>query len=265
MKTIILHVVFVLGGLIVFALISPSMAPNDPSRISLADRFRPPCPEYPLGTDALGRCHLSRSLTAARTTIGRGIIASLCSLLGGVLIYCIARLGGRWLGLVVMTVNDALLAVPSIFIVLGLISAKGGADVTAIMGIGLYGVPWWVRFLSHVVPSAYERDFVVATRVAGVRGFRLMCHCVMPCIVPPIMTAFLIRTARFMLLFGTVGFIGFAGFASIPEWGGMLREGIPYLHRAPWLILGPFAGFTICGGILVFSADRISRLSPGDS
>lgn len=265
MRAVISHFIFALVVLVAFALICPSVAPHDPSRLSLTDRFKPPCWEYPLGTDALGRCHLSRSLVAAQTTVIGGLLSSICSLFFGILVCCFSLIGGKWVRIITLTVSDALLSIPSIFIVLSLISVKGASMATAVLGISLSGAPWWIRFLSHIIPSAYEKDFVVATYVAGVRGLRLLFHCVLPCIGAPVMTAFLVRTVRFMLLFGSLGFIGFGGFTSIPEWGGMLKEGIQYLHRAPWLIFGPFAGFSMCGGMLIFCAARISRLFPGGS
>ena len=51
-------------------------APNDPNHVNLTVRLERPCEEYPLGTDHMGRCILSRILYGGRTTVGIVLIGS---------------------------------------------------------------------------------------------------------------------------------------------------------------------------------------------
>ena len=55
--------------LVVIALLAPLLAPNDPYETNLLAAQAGPSPEYPLGTDSLGRCMLSRVLYGARLSI----------------------------------------------------------------------------------------------------------------------------------------------------------------------------------------------------
>ena len=51
-------------------------APNDPDLVDMTIKFLPPCAEYPLGTDNLGRCVLSRLLYGGQTTLGIVLVGS---------------------------------------------------------------------------------------------------------------------------------------------------------------------------------------------
>lgn len=47
-------------------LLAPVFAPNDPMQLNVAHSFAQPDAQYPLGTDELGRCILSRLIYGAR-------------------------------------------------------------------------------------------------------------------------------------------------------------------------------------------------------
>ena len=46
------------------------LAPNAPDKTHILAKYAEPSPEFPLGTDAMGRCELSRLLQGGRTTLG---------------------------------------------------------------------------------------------------------------------------------------------------------------------------------------------------
>ena len=50
-------------------LLAPVFAPNDPMQLNVAHSFAPPAAQYPLGTDELGRCILSRLIYGARASL----------------------------------------------------------------------------------------------------------------------------------------------------------------------------------------------------
>ena len=55
---------------IVIAIVAPAFSPHDPELVNLSQKYAQPDAEYPLGTDQLGRCTLSRLLYGARYSIG---------------------------------------------------------------------------------------------------------------------------------------------------------------------------------------------------
>src|ERR1700753_1411817 len=77
------------GFFVVIALLAPLLAPHDPIEQDLLSAQLPPVwmqggeATFPLGTDSLGRCVLSRLMYAARTAMTVALIAaSLAALIG---------------------------------------------------------------------------------------------------------------------------------------------------------------------------------------
>ena len=48
------------GFIVLIAVFADLIAPSDPARMAIRNRFKPPSFEHPLGTDNLGRSQLSR-------------------------------------------------------------------------------------------------------------------------------------------------------------------------------------------------------------
>ncbi len=64
------------------ALLAPILAPNDPNAVDPLLKYQPPSRQFPLGTDQLGRCELSRLLYGARASLG--LAFPILILLGGI-------------------------------------------------------------------------------------------------------------------------------------------------------------------------------------
>lgn len=67
-----------IGLVLIVALIgifAPFIAPNDPYATDILNKFAGFSQQYPLGTDNLGRCILSRMIYGIRPTLGLGVQA----------------------------------------------------------------------------------------------------------------------------------------------------------------------------------------------
>ena len=60
------------------AVLAPVIVPHDPYAVNLSQKLLPPGAEYPLGTDQLGRCVLSRLMYGARRSLGSALAAAGC-------------------------------------------------------------------------------------------------------------------------------------------------------------------------------------------
>ena len=67
--------VVLLIGLI--GILAPVLAPHDPYATDILNKFAPYSMEYPLGTDHLGRCVLSRLIYGIRPTLGLALLTML--------------------------------------------------------------------------------------------------------------------------------------------------------------------------------------------
>ncbi|MFN5567683.1 MAG: ABC transporter permease, partial [Bradyrhizobium sp.] len=82
--------------LLLIALFAPVIAPHDPAEQDLMSAQLPPAfmrggeAAFPLGTDSLGRCVLSRLMYSARTAVSVALIASLLAAIIGIALGLVA-------------------------------------------------------------------------------------------------------------------------------------------------------------------------------
>lgn len=93
-------------------ILAPLLAPHDPYVTDILDKFAPYSLEYPLGTDHLGRCVLSRLIYGIRPTLGLALLTMLGTIALGALLGVMA---GYFRGVVeeiIMRVVDVMLSFP---------------------------------------------------------------------------------------------------------------------------------------------------------
>lgn len=67
-------------------LFAPILMPHDPLAVDIAKKFSVPSWDYPLGTDHLGRCILSRLLLGIRYSLGSALVIQLVAIVLAILL-----------------------------------------------------------------------------------------------------------------------------------------------------------------------------------
>ncbi|MDR2247639.1 MAG: hypothetical protein LBE17_13375, partial [Treponema sp.] len=83
--------------LALIALTADILEPNNPAKVTLVDKNLPPNETYPLGTDSLGRCILSRILDGAKSSLGIAFMAVGISLIAGSLVGIVSGCTGGFI------------------------------------------------------------------------------------------------------------------------------------------------------------------------
>lgn len=138
-KRIVLSVVF-LVLIIGIALFAESLAPNDPYQNNLMVRLQGSSEVYPLGTDAMGRCNLSRLLVAAKTTLSIGLQVSCWSILLGVSVGCLSGYYGGWTDRLLQMILELFLAFPPFVYVLVFIGLVGNSQ--GVLVLSMFMASW---------------------------------------------------------------------------------------------------------------------------
>lgn len=111
-RTAVFTVVFVLlVGLV--GILAPVIAPNDPYETNILNKFASYSLQYPLGTDQLGRCVLSRMIYGIRPTLGLALLTMFGTISLGAILGIMA---GYFRGIVeevIMRVVDVMLSFPA--------------------------------------------------------------------------------------------------------------------------------------------------------
>ena len=235
----------VFAAVVLAALLAPWLAPHDPVQQFREHMLTPPAwqagglAQFPLGTDELGRCLLSRLLFGARVSLMIGVLSVLLALLPGIVLGLVAAFHPRWVSPLVMRVMDVLLALPGLLLAIGVITILGPGLVNTVIAIAVGALPGYVRLVRGSALAELGRDYVTASRLAGAGTLRLMFDTVLPNCLAPVIVSATLSFSSAILETAALGFLGLGVQAPQPEWGSMLSAARDYIERAPWVVTLP--------------------------
>jgi len=227
------------------ALAAPWLAPHDPIEQFRAHMLTPPIwadggmASYPLGTDELGRCILSRLMHGARISLTIGALSVVMALIPGVVLGLLAAFHEKTLAPPIMRTMDVLLALPGILLAICVVTILGPGLLNTMIAIAAGALPGTARLARAAALGETGKEYVTASRIAGAGPLRLMFVTVLPnCIAPLIVNATLAFSSS-VLETAALGFLGLGVPAPLPEWGTMLASARDYIARAPWVVTMP--------------------------
>lgn len=228
-----------LAAVALATLLGPWIAPHDPLEGDIERRLQPPSWEYPLGTDGLGRCQLSRTLVGARTSLGLAALTSLLVSSIALAVGAVGAFGSRWADRLVSRVINVFISFPSFVLALALVGVMGPSATALVWAIAWTWWPSEARVARSLLHTARHRDFVDAARLAGVGPATRFRRHVWPQIGPAFAVRISLEMGSIVTAFSTLSFLGLGLQPPQPEWGVMLNEARPFVATAPHLLLGP--------------------------
>jgi peptide/nickel transport system permease protein len=196
---------------------------------------------FPLGTDGLGRCVLSRAIYGSRVALTVAIVAALGSMLLG---STLAMLGGYFGGAVdrgISYVVDLWMSFPPVVLSLILLVGLGTGVDKVILAVVLVDWTRFCRVIRADVLVTRRRDYVLAAQLLGFSHLRTMLREVLPAVVPLMITLFSIEMGIAIVVEATLSFIGLSVPAQVTTWGQMLADGRSDMQSAAWVMLVPVA------------------------
>lgn len=221
------------------AIAAPRLAPENPIRLNVAESLDPPGPRHWLGTDQFGRDILSRIIYGARVSVAMGFVAVAISVAGGSVL---GLLSGYYLGtvdLAIMRVVDVMLAFPGILLALVIIAVLGPNLSSAMIAVGVSGMPVFIRVVRGSTLSVREFQYVEAARVAGCGDLRIIFRHVLPNVSAPVIVLVTLGIPGAIISGAALSFLGLGIRPPTPDWGAMLSEGRSFMSTAWWLSTFP--------------------------
>ncbi|MGH2559375.1 MAG: ABC transporter permease [Thermomicrobiales bacterium] len=238
-------------AIVALAVLAPVIAPHDPDLQVLSNRLAPPAflpdgnADHLLGADNLGRDILSRLIHGARVSIIVGLVTvTFCALFGSFLGAIGGYVGGRVDYLLVLFL-DIWMAFPFLVLAIAMSAVLGPGLLNLILALVLSGWVAYCRIVRGEVMSLRERDFVVAARVVGASGRRIIARHLIPNVLGPILVLATLEMATVIIAEAALSFLGLGVQASQPTWGGMLNDGRALLQQAWWLATFPGVAISI--------------------
>lgn len=246
-----------LAAVTLFAFALPLVWTIPPELTDPAHRLAGPGVAHPFGTDEIGRDVLSRLAHGGQVTIVVGTAAMLTALALGVLMGGAAGFYGGWIDGLLMRFTDAMLAIPSFFLVLVVITVLGSDPLTLVLVIG--GLSWMP--VARVVYGETLRwkvaEFVVAAESLGSSPFRILSRHVLPQAVPVLVVAATLGVAYAILTESAISYLGLGVQPPTPSWGNMLQRAQQYLFTSPVLAFYPGAAIVIVVLAFNFAGDGL--------
>jgi peptide/nickel transport system permease protein len=235
---------------VVVALVVGFLPLRDPLQVS-TQRLIGPTPEFPFGTDALGRDVLSRVLFGAGLSIRVAALSvAIATIVGGTL-GLISGYLGSWADLVIGRVLDVFFAFPAILLALGIVAALGPDPSNVIIAIAVVYTPIFARVVRGPVLALRARDFVEAARAVGATSTRIVVRHILPNLMSTLVVQVSLALSWAVLTEGALSFLGLSAQPPAPSWGVMLSEGRQYLEFATHLAV--FPGLAIMVAVLGFN------------
>lgn len=256
-------VALVLGGVVLaLSVLAPLLATHDPRAAAPEAQLQPPSREHLFGTDLLGRDVYSRVLYGGRRTLAVALLTVVITLGPGLLVGAAAGAAGGWVDGVLMTLMDALLAVPALVLALALLALWGSGSVQIAAAVGIAGIPAYARVTRAAVLEARTRPYIEAARAIGARPAGVLARHILPTIAPPLLAFAGVTLSWAILNSAALVFLGFGGDIAAPDWGVMLADGRQAFRTAPWVALAPGAALSLTVLAINWLADGIDR-APG--
>ncbi|MBX3144271.1 MAG: ABC transporter permease [Trueperaceae bacterium] len=252
----------VVALLVLTALLAPVLAPHDPFTTS-RNALLPPLanPDYPLGTNHLGRDILSMVLWGSRVSLIVGLAAAATATIIGVLVGALSGFAGGWIDELLMRITEFFQIIPRFVLALIVVALFGSGLLNLILVIGVLSWPQTARLVRSQYLSHKTLPYVDAGRALGMRSARLIFIQILPNVMAPVMVVASLDVAQAILLEASLGFFGL-GDPNQVSWGGMLNTAQGYMQRAWWMSVFPgiaislaVLGFNLLGDGLTEAAD----------
>jgi peptide/nickel transport system permease protein len=210
-----------------------------------------------LGTDVQGVDIFSQLVYGGQVAFEVGISVTLIGIaIGGTLGVTAGYFGGS-VDAVISRVLDILIAFPALVLALVIAEGLGPSEMHTIWALSVFGIPAVGRIARSATLTIRGLPFMVAARLAGTRGWRIIARHVVPNIMPTIVTFSLLGIGVVIILEGALDFLGYGIPAPTPSWGNMIANGQQILSAQPEYVLIPSIALLITVASLNMLGDAL--------
>jgi oligopeptide transport system permease protein len=192
-----------------------------------------------LGTDAIGRDILARTLAGGRLSLTIGVLSSVLALALGVSIGAIAGYAGGWAERIIVRLLDVMSALPFLLIVILLLSLFGRSLFLLLAAIGAYVWIDLARVMRSEAARLRQAPFVLASIAAGARFDQVLRWHLLPNLMPIAWVYLGLILPQAILVESFLGFLGLSVDEPSASWGSLLYEGAQEIDSAPWSLIFP--------------------------
>jgi peptide/nickel transport system permease protein len=235
-----------------FCFVGPLFYHTNQLQTNLAIEDQGPSLRHLLGTDDVGYDVLGRLMVGGQTTLVVGLVVALLATSFGVIWGAVAGFTGGVVDTLLMRAVDALLAIPTLFLLLFLASIFTPSEPLLIVVIA--SVAWLVpsRLVRAESLSLRTRQFVESAQGQGAGPLRIITRHIIPNVFGTVAVNATFQVADAILAVTSLSFLGLGIPPPAANWGSMLSNGVNYVYSGYWWQIWP-AGICIVVVVVAFN------------
>lgn len=241
----------------IIGILAPFFAPNDPYEINLTNKFIGFSFKYPLGTDSLGRCILSRMIYGIRPTLFLSILTMIGTIGIGTVM---GLLSGYFSGVVdeiIMRIVDVMLSFPSQVMVFAIVALLG-IDVRNVIIANIFiKWAWYARMIRTNVKKYCEKNYILYSRCIKNRESFILFRHLLPSISSEMAVLATMDIGWAILNISTLSFLGLGVQPPTPEWGAILNEAKNVMTTNPSQMIVPGVAIVVLVTSFNFLGDSL--------
>jgi len=227
------------GFFLLVALLGRFWTPYPVTEMNIQGKLAPPSAMHWLGTDHFGRDVLSLLMRGAGNSMAVALVAVAIGAGIGTPLGALAASRRGWMDELVMRFNDFAFAFPALLSAVMITALAGPGAVNSIIAIGIFNIPVFARLTRSGALVIWQKDYVLAARVAGKRAARISVEHILPNILSLLIVQMTIQFALGILAEAGLSYLGLGTQPPAPSWGRMLNEAQTMLYLAPQLAVFP--------------------------
>jgi peptide/nickel transport system permease protein len=216
--------------------------------VELKAHLSAPSQDHIMGTDSTGRDVFYRIIYGGQISLIVGLLSVIISVSLGTVIGGIAAYYGKWVDVFLMRFTEAMLSIPSLFLLI-VLGKTFGRDVQTITMFGhsfsgsvgivilVIGTTSWMylaRIVRANVLSLRELDYISASKALGASHSRIFFSHLVPNTLGAIIVSSTLGLAGAILTEAYVSFLGLGVQPPTASWGNMLTSAQSFIQRGAW-------------------------------
>ena len=212
-------------------------------------------PDFPLGTDYLGRDLMAGLLSGGGPTLAVGAAAAALTMIIGISMGALSGFYGGWVDNLLMRVTEFFQVLPALLFAMVLVTLFSPSLITIAIAIGVVSWPQTARLTRAEFLKIKELEYVTAARAIGAGNGRIMWRVILPNALPPLIVSATLTIGVAILFEAGLSFLGL-GDPNVMSWGLMIGANRDYILDAWWPVTFP-------GLAIFFTVFSVSLIGDG--
>ena len=239
--------------IVILSILAPWIAPYSPTGINMGESLQGPSAKHLFGTDVLGRDMLSRILYGGRSSMVLALLATVASMLFGMIIGTLAGYYGGAFDYVLTICTNIFQGLPGTSLMVAIAGIMGPSFKSLMIALVLTSWTGFSRIVRTETLKYREENFVEGLKSLGEPGISIIWRHIVPNMLGNVVVLFTTRTGRCLLSISGLSYLGLGIQPPSPDWSVMLSDARMNFRSAPHLVLIP----GICLVLLLFSINLI--------